>query len=274
MAESSAVRKKLVAVLRRGLPSARNKVFSWFNYWPTSPLRGHWLQTIPAYCISLQKATKRRALMARQASALGLQGFVLIDAVSSADLAFDDLESKGLYSASASMSYHKNGLTLNEIACSLSHAAVYQRIVESKVPWSLVLEDDVLFWTRRLRKIPHPSELPDETDIVFLNAFLKGHKPEGRVSDRLYSDVSYAGSAAAYLLSQNAARTLLSAAIPVVHAADGLLGRCLKWDCSVGQHEFRQVGVNAQLNALIVHPEAAINGSVEHYYSSAIRPWE
>lgn len=264
-----AVFAKCSAVVRRGLPTLRNVVLSRLGVWPVSSLSDHWIADLPIYCISLTRATDRRRLMAAQARDMGLRNFQFLDAVDARTLTMEALLDSGTYDSERCRKYHTRDLTVNEIACSLSHAAAYRRIVECEHPWALILEDDALFRTRRLARLQRDS-IPTETDIVFLNAFLDRRPPLDPIAQHLYRDTSYNGSSAAYMISLNTAKRMLDEALPVVHAADGLTGRVL--GVTPGQtHSFRQQGVTISLKAVIVYPEAVTNGSTEHYHITSIR---
>ncbi len=260
---------KALAVMRRGLPSLRNVVFSWFDYWPTSSLSGHWIQDVPVYCISLARAEQRRAVILSQAKRIGLRRFFLIEAVNAADLRMERLMADGVYDHEESLRWHANGLTINEIACSLSHVECYRRITAAGDPFALIIEDDALFRSSRLRRLDL-KDLPEWADLAFLNSFLDRNPPWGPVGKGWYSDESYCGSSAAYLVRRRTAQALLEAAVPVVHAADGLLGRALMWRGN-DPHKFRQQGSRLALRALIAYPEAVTNGSTEHFYRSSLR---
>lgn len=269
MSSLSAISTKLRAILRRGLPSLRNVVFARLGYWPVRSLADHWIADIPMYCINLSRDTTRRALVQRQVEKLGLRRFEFIDAIDARQLAMDEVHRDGRYDSTACLASRPRDLTLNEIACSLSHAAAYARVVAAGDPWALILEDDALFHSGRIAQLKW-QDIPDGVDIVFMNAFLDSMPPRNRINGMVYADTSYHGSAAAYLISLDTAKRLLQAAIPVVHAADGLLGRVLSRPAGEA-HEFRQTGVSLTLKGVLVYPEAVTNGSVEHYHSSAIR---
>ncbi|MFY7922816.1 MAG: glycosyltransferase family 25 protein [Gemmatimonas sp.] len=261
--------QKLKAIGRRGAPSLRNVLFSYFNYWPVSSLADHWLADMPVYCITLKRAVKRRANMERQARLMGLRQLHFVEAVDASKLSVEQLIADGIYDKGESLKWHTNGLTLNEVACSLSHAACYRRMVEAGVDRAIVIEDDALFRTRRLARL-ELSRVPEWADLLFLNAFYESTPPKERVAPYLYSDQSYLGSCAAYMLTASAAARLLDAAIPVVHAADGLVGRALDWAGDL-PHAFRQQGCTLKLRGVMVYPEAVTNGSTEHYYRSSLR---
>lgn len=263
-------KRKFSAVLRKGPATLRNIVFSRLGIWPVGRIDGADLQGIPTYCISLTRASRRRELMLRQAEGLGLNRFEFVDAVDSRMLDRGDLAARGVIDEERTRQFHTRPLTINEIACSLSHGLAYQRIVEREDPVALVLEDDALFLRRRIARV-RLSELPSDFDCVFLNTFLLHDPPRGRVGRSIYSDTSYAGSAAAYLLSLTGARKLASVRRPVIHAADGLLGRSLGQPEGLS-HAFRQVGARTTIRAYICHPDAVVNGSVEHYHVSDVQP--
>jgi glycosyl transferase family 25 len=269
MPNLDAVLTKCSAIVRRGLPSLRNVVLARLGVWPVSSLAVHWLSDLPIYCISLTRATERRRLMAAQVRKMGLRRFEFLDAVDARTLTMEQLLESGTYDSVTCRQFHSRDLTINEIACSLSHAAAYRRVVEEGHPWSLILEDDALFRTRRIARL-HWKDIPQGIDMVFLNAFLDRTPPLDPIGPQLFRDTSYNGSAAAYMVSLDAATRLLAAALPVVHAADGLTGRVLA--LAPGHtHTFRQRGVSLTMNAVIVYPEAVTNGSTEHYHTSSIR---
>lgn len=62
------------------------------------------------------------------------------------------------------LDYGNNFLTNGEIGCSLSHINLYKKIVNDKLPYALILEDDAI--------------MSDEL-VVFLSAFEKHNKKDG-----------------------------------------------------------------------------------------------
>jgi len=260
---------KVRAIARRGLPTARNVLYSKLGIWPVKDLSDHWIADIPTYCISLPSATDRRRIVESQVQGMGLRKFTFVDAVIAKTLDRHRLIRDGSYDPKRCLEFHSRELTMNEIACSLSHAAVYRTIVSEGHPWALIVEDDALFNTRQLRRLSF-EEIPAGHHLVFLNAFLSEYPPRDRISGRFFKDTSYHGSSAAYLVSLEAAGRLLEEAIPVVHAADGLLGRVLPHPDSES-HAFRQRGVSITIEAALAYPELVVNGSTDHYYRSSIR---
>ena len=260
--------KKGAAILRRGPLVARNILLARLRRWPVSRITGHWINEIPVYCVSLPTATERRSLILSQVENIGIRNFRFVDAVQASDLTYDKVASDGLYASEICRHFHGRDLRLTEIACSISHAKTYQLISGSTAPWSLIIEDDALFRARRLARFTW-QQIPTDAQIVFLSSFLHERPPKDKISHHVYGGESYAGSTAAYLISREAAEVLALSAIPVVHAADGLLGRVTNRPDIVPER-YRDIVRQPMLRSAIVHPELIYNGSVEYYHLSAI----
>ena len=155
------------------------------------------------------------------------------------------------------------------VACSLAHGIAYARIVERGHHVALVIEDDTLFISRRVSRV-NLVDVPSDFDCIFLNAFLSDEPPLDHLVGMGYKDTSYNGSASAYLISASGAQKLAAACLPVIHAADGLLGRYLTLTAG-DSHPFRQRGATTSIRGYIIYPECALNGSVSHYHASEIR---
>lgn len=261
--------QKSKAVVRKGPSTLRNLVYSRLGVWPVDRIDGSDLQTIPTYCISLAGDTRRRRLVQDQVRGLGLERFEFVDAIDARTLDRQQLIAAGQLDDATTLKFHSRLLTINEVACSLSHGIAYRRIAERGHPVALVLEDDALFISRRARSF-RLSDVPSDFDCVFLNAFLFEEPPRGHLKGMVFRDTSYSGSAAAYLLSARGAQKLAAACLPVIHAADGLLGRCL--ELADGQsHPFRQRGATTTIRGYIVHPDCVLNGSASYYHLSEVQ---
>jgi glycosyl transferase family 25 len=259
MEQMTRILAKVGNIFRKGLATARNILFARLGIWPVRKVSQCDIAAVPAFCINLQRAHAKRALMSRQASELGLRTFAFVDAIDARTIDRSRLISENLLSDTDTLKYHPKPLTLNEVACSLSHRVAYR----------LILEDDALFLWRRIRMVSL-ARIPKDFDVVFLNTFLLDEPPLEPLADNIYSDASYGGSAAAYLVSAQGARKLLAASAPVVHAADGLLGRCLS-GTSARPTDFRQQGATTVLKGYIVYPDCVLNGSTCHYHVSEVQ---
>lgn len=235
------------------------RVFRWLGRWHVSRLTNAEIRDLPMYCISLASDMSRRQLMSRQLQSLGLSNFQFVDAVDTASLAGTILQRRDLYDEAAAISYHGRPLRSGEIACSLSHGYVYERIKAAGHPLALILEDDALFVTQRLNRLSLAS-LPSDYDVVFLNSFRSQEPPQGWIRDNLYSDASYEGSSVAYLVSLKGVEKLSRVCRPVIHAADGLLGRSMK-RLPGQESSFRQQGARTEITSYIIYPDCILNGS-------------
>lgn len=265
----TAAYRKALRVIRKGPSVLRNVVFARLGIWPVRRIDGSDLQTVPVYCISLRRAMGKRSLMEAQARGLGLQRFEFVDAVDASELLIDDLVASGAYDREKSVLYHEHGLTVNEVACSLSHARVYELIVRRGDACALIVEDDALFLPRAASRF-RLADLPPGWDVVFLNSFRDPEQPNDVISGDICGVESYDGSAAAYLLSRAGAMKLAGVAAPVIHAADGLVGRCLALQ-EGHSHRFKQVGVGSSLTGYLLYPDAVLNGSTVHYHVSEVQ---
>ena len=192
MPTNSSVYHKVRTAFRRP-DLVRNRLLGEINYWPVSRLTNTEVRDLPVFCISMRGSERRRSLMQRQASAMGLNHFKFIDAVEAASLDVTALVAKGLYDPVEAVRFHGAPLTLVEIACSLSHRSVYKRIIDEELNSALVLEDDALFISRKFDAL-RGTNLPEDFDVVFLNSFLDEDPPQGHIKSNLYTDRSYAGS--------------------------------------------------------------------------------
>lgn len=242
--------KKTSAVIRKGPATARNILFSRFDYWPVRKLRNEALLDTPVYCINLPSDTRRRSMIDRQLRGLGFKQFEFVDAVVVPPLDFEVLARDGIYNDAATRQFHPRSLTKNEISCSLSHGRCYDLIVSKGHERALILEDDALFMPARLDDVDI-SALPADWDVLSLSSFLKDKPPRHRVAGRIFHGDAYWGSAAAYIVSAKGVKLLAAGYKPVVHAADGYLGR-------------------DDLKLFMCYPDSVLNGSVCYFYNTAI----
>ena len=88
-------------------------------------------QTIPIFVINLARSVERRAAIERHLRGLGLE-FKVIDAVDARTLSPDVLRTIA----------GPETIPVGQVACSLSHLSVYERVVSLRIPVACVLEDD------------------------------------------------------------------------------------------------------------------------------------
>lgn len=85
--------------------------------------------------------------MERQLQTLGIE-YEFIAATDGKEL--PDSAISALYDVKRSLTYIKEPLRKSEIACAHSHTIAYKKILEEKLPYALVLEDDVILDDRIL----------------------------------------------------------------------------------------------------------------------------
>ena len=93
------------------------------------------------YVLTLRRATDRHPVLARTLAGLRYE---LVYGVDKSDLALDDLQARGVYDDAAARRAHRHGrgVTLGHIACVLSHATIWRRVLDEGHDRALVLEDD------------------------------------------------------------------------------------------------------------------------------------
>jgi glycosyl transferase, family 25 len=249
---------------------AHNRVLSLLRTWPyATKLNDDWLD-IPVYCVSMKRSIRRRDLIQYQMHSLGFVEFQFVDGQDLRHTELAELEREGLYDSSEAMLHHGRGLRHDQLSCSLAHADAYSRIVRNPREWALVIEDDALFLSFRMNKL-NPKHFPMDADVVFLNSFRTTRMPDPPQTDGLYSVDSYTGSTCAYLISRSGAEKLAKHALPVIHAADGFVGRNLEWHPTI-PHKFKQRGARTELRGYLAAPDPVVNGSDAYYYRSIHRP--
>lgn len=166
--------------------------------------------------INLDRATERRAFMEEQSAALGLR-FERFPAVRA-----DDISDETAYALGRAW---ERPLTKPELACFLSHEAVWRQVACASEP-TLILEDDVRLAGKLTALLPRLMTLA-EMDLLNLESFdrkrfvARRARPLGDVAIvRVYRDKAGAG---AYLLWPDGARKLLARAHQGAAPADAFI---------------------------------------------------
>ena len=247
----------------------RHGVYSALNIWPHAKRLSPPWQDIPIYCISMKASIHRRAIVSQQIETLGVRSFTFIDAPDLTAASLADLEAQGLYDNDEAIRYHSGPLRPAQISCSLAHGMAYDQMLADGHPSAMIIEDDALFMSKNFESVDL-GDLPSDFDIVFLNSFRYTKQPTDRISGCIFGTESYKGSTAAYVLSDVGARKLAAAYKPVIHAADGLVGRCMEWPEDL-EHPFKRKGARTTLRSYLVSPDLVLNGSDCYYYNSIHR---
>lgn len=187
-------------------------------------------------------------------------------------LDYDTSKTDGTYDETKAQELQRQGKALNlgEIACSLSHRMLYEKMIENNWQKVLVLEDDIVPLVESLWQLPEAiSELPANWDLVYFG-YLKHEKVSTglKLKQFFYKIISSVGLMAwsykmvsnllpkpyskhlkkagfhdcthAYAVSLNGAKILASKQTPVVYRADDLLSATI---------------MKGQLNAFVTEPK-------------------
>lgn len=98
--------------------------------------------SIRTFILSLPEDLERRHFCGNELTHLGLR-HAFADAISGDQL--DEADLQRIYDADMNRSKFKRPLSRSEVACTLGHRQIWQRVADSPNPVSLVLEDDATF---------------------------------------------------------------------------------------------------------------------------------
>lgn len=93
------------------------------------------------FIINLERDLARKEFMAKQLTALGID-HEFITATDGKLLKNEEIEN--VYDKVTALEIHGHELSKTQIACALSHRRIYEKIKAAKLPWALILEDDVV----------------------------------------------------------------------------------------------------------------------------------
>jgi len=237
-----------------------------FKYFPTGLIANRFMVDLPIYCINLNNSTTRRSFMKKQVDKAGFNNFQFSEGIDGASLDLYQSIEDGSYNDELAKKYHQRSLHSNEIALSLSHGLIYKKIVRKSQQIALILEDDALFVTKRINNI-NTTIFPPDWDLIFLSSFLSSTPPKGHIIRNLYTTESWEGSSAAYLISLKGASKLEKVYKPVIHAADGFIGRNMNYR---QKHHFKQQGARAKINTYLIFPDSILNGSSVGFWRPTI----
>lgn len=178
-----------------------------------------------AYLINLDRNVDRLESASRQLKAIDIE-FERISAVDGHALT-DDERKRLMARFHARMARH-NPLTRGELGCALSHAAIWRKMIEGRIPVALVLEDDVQFSDKFKRALARVTEAMDvdrpQVYLFFdgrLNRFtgLEEEVPES-IEHLKGMRLRRVWCSEAYVVTLPAARNMLRANYPVVTPID------------------------------------------------------
>eukprot|EP00697_Spironema_sp_BW2_P006707 gnl/Spiro4/20814_TR10132_c0_g1_i1.p4 gnl/Spiro4/20814_TR10132_c0_g1~~gnl/Spiro4/20814_TR10132_c0_g1_i1.p4 ORF type:complete len:269 (+),score=-11.67 gnl/Spiro4/20814_TR10132_c0_g1_i1:3187-3993(+) len=180
---------------------------------------------IPVFVISLKSSTERRKRLDEHFKKMGLP-FEFMDAVYGKDLNDIDIAT---YCDMQAVKNAPNWLTRSAIGCALSHLNIYKEVIRRNLPYAVIFEDDVIINKDFKQQVE--ALLPKLKKNEVVSFFYQSWEPLKLVGNstmefykdyKLYevADVMQPISAAAYLITQDACKTLSNAIIPIRYTAD------------------------------------------------------
>jgi glycosyl transferase family 25 len=177
-----------------------------------------------AFVISLPAASGRRGKIMPQLERAGLP-YEIVDAVTGQEIEGElQRYCRSLYSPR-----YRCYLTLNEVACCVSHGRALERFLATEETCGFILEDDAVVPPGITKSLPH--RLPPDFDILKLG----GDSNPATVSAeaRIRRTNKPTMGAYAYIVSRPGARKLLSRLTPVTVQYDSYLRHVYEHGCIV-----------------------------------------
>jgi glycosyl transferase, family 25 len=166
----------------------------------------------PIFVINMAKAKDRMFSMKSQLDAQGLP-FERIEAVDGSKL--DVQQRREQYSDWWYRLFHGSPMSNGNLGCTLSHRKIYKKIVDEKIEWAIILEDDAVLDADFAGLIGDIEKHTRDFDMMQLYSFRLPTKQVRVVGDTGLSVMRYANhhsSTAAYALRNRGARKLLTLA--------------------------------------------------------------
>jgi glycosyl transferase, family 25 len=173
------------------------------------------------YVLSLERSIERRARIAAALSGLGLpfQFFDAVDARLGLDAHAAQVDRPGI------LRRMRRSLSEGEIACALSHAAIYRDMIDAEHPHAIILEDDAILTPAFGRTVASGALEATGIDLIMFHhrsARVYRRPLDRRLPSgvRLFRLVKSATTTTGYYLTRRAALRLREASLPVSHTAD------------------------------------------------------
>ena len=169
---------------------------------------------IAIFVINLESSKERKNFMLKQLK--GMQ-FELIKAIDGNLLQLDQLADKVELGKFIDSDNQSRFLSKFEIGCALSHIEIYHKIINNKIPYTLILEDDVIINPKFFKQVPQIMKQLETYDII--NFLTDAH--ERRVGKFLkfpykMTELKYSvNRSSAYMITLRAAREILENVYPI-----------------------------------------------------------
>ena len=194
-----------------------------FEFWAVH--QNIMINNLQVYVINLKQDTERLKNISYELNKQNINDFEIIEAIDA-----KRINKKELHFSISKNKKFINPLNTNmndqEICCSLSHLKAYERFINSKFDYALILEDDAFFidkFTENLKKFLIKNFI-HEKQIIFLSElweFFK--KPIDKNNNYEIVNVTNAVMGHAYLINKKAAISISSFNYPVKTLADNFI---------------------------------------------------
>ena len=213
------------------------------------------------FIISLKHALDRRQAIAKELDGLGIQ-FEFVDAVVGADI---DLYDAKVINLAKIQKFLGRNITNGEIGCALSHASIYQKMIDEKISDAIVLEDDAIITPEFAECVKNDSMVKSEYEFVMFyhyNAYALNWLEKKNGVD-YYRPAFMPFSTAGYYLNLKTAMILKDSTHPITTVAD--------WPIAL--HE--RVNMAVAVPRIIQHPaeisQTFITGRPKTYIKHRLR---
>ncbi|WP_437613307.1 glycosyltransferase family 25 protein [Erwinia sp. V71] len=164
------------------------------------------------FIVNLPDSVERRKSMQNQCEQLGLEA-EFFNAI------------HGKYLSPTEVNQHTRMLsevrTAGELGCAMSHISLYRSIVEQNIPIALILEDDVVLSSDIAKVLADIEQQISGREIVLLNQAKQYlNRPIHQFDRHTVYPVAEADLTCSYVITRDAAETLLSFLYPVWLVAD------------------------------------------------------
>lgn len=173
--------------------------------------------TVNVFVINLPEQVTRRALMAAQLQAAAIDAEI-VAATNGKTMTAEQINA--VYDAAAAKAVCGRELARGEIGCALSHQSLYRRVLDQRLDWAVIMEDDALLGRDFCRVLDAVKRRLDASaPQVYLFSHVERYTNWGRreLVPRRYWLVKpvRAFGGHCYLVTAAAARVLLDANQPI-----------------------------------------------------------
>jgi glycosyl transferase family 25 len=177
----------------------------------------------PIWVANLARSPERRRFMQEQFASLDLS-YRIINASDGKQLSREELRK---YSKRHALKFKRRELSTGEIGCALTHANIYQQMLDENLEEVLILEDDIVLTRDLLDVLLQRRRFPPEWEAVnFANTSAQAIPLEEPVCKdyRICRFRGIANRTSAYLLNRQGAKKLIEHVYPIRLPADDFVG--------------------------------------------------